>query len=99
MSARIPGPTPPVVPGASAPGGPNPPPGLSAFWSESQPEALPTGDVAKKIDNRLNELGLTYDAAFDYEPKLVNFEGEDQLFSPSMAAPKRQRLRATGPIL
>ena len=34
----------------------------------------------EKIDNRLNELGLTYDAAFDYEPKLVNFEGEDSTF-------------------
>jgi hypothetical protein len=34
----------------------------------------------EKIDNRLNELGLTYDAEFDYEPKLVNFEGEDSTF-------------------
>ena len=42
----------------------------------------------EKIDNRLNELGLTYDAAFDYEPKLVNFEGEDLTFFSEHGRPQ-----------
>jgi hypothetical protein len=57
---------------------------------------MSTNQIVKwpeKIDNRLKKLGLTYDAAFDYEPELVNLEGEDSTFfsehgRPQIAATK-----------